>query len=101
LTEYVIEMLLEHFFKYYEKDEEILPPIYFEKCSFDQGLDIILHEPLPDLIFTLQKIYIKMASKDSSKIDKLADVLESLCKRMAQTDLEHMGIVSFFNKFIK
>ncbi|XP_011502172.1 PREDICTED: Fanconi anemia group I protein homolog [Ceratosolen solmsi marchali] len=92
LTEYVIEMLLEHFFQYYEKDEKIVPPLYFEKCSSDQGLNVIYQEPLPDLICALQKIYLKVALKDSSKIDQLAEILESLCKRMAQTDVEHMSI---------
>lgn len=94
LTEYVVEMLLEHFSKYYEKDEEVLPPLLFDKCSAIQGVDVVLQEPLADLIFALQKIYLKIASKESPRIDKLAVVLESLCKRMAQTDLEHMGLVS-------
>lgn len=94
LTEYVVEMLLEHFSKYYEKDENVLPPLIFDECGSIQGIDMVLQEPLADLIFALQKIYLKVASKDSPRIDKLAIVLESLCKRMAQLDLEHLGIVS-------
>lgn len=87
-------MLLEHLFKYYEKDENVAPPIVFDKCSTTQGVEVVLQEPLADLIFALQKIYLRVASKESSRIDKLAVVLESLCKRMVQTDLEHMGLVS-------
>lgn len=97
LTEYVVEMLLEHFSKYYEKDADVLPPLIFDKCTSIQGVEVVLQEPLADLIFALQKIYVKVASKDSSRIDKLAVVLESLCVRMAQMDLEHMGLVSDFS----
>ncbi|XP_001605378.1 Fanconi anemia group I protein [Nasonia vitripennis] len=92
LTEYVVEMLLEHLFQYYEKDENVALPIVFEKCSTTQGIEVVLQEPLADLIFALQKIYLRVASKESARIDKLAVVLESLCKRMCQTDLEHMGL---------
>ncbi|KAL7305316.1 hypothetical protein TKK_0002446 [Trichogramma kaykai] len=92
LTEYIVEFLLEHFYKYFENDEEVLPPLWFEKCSSIQGIDVVIHEPIAELIFALQKIYLKVASKESMRVDKLAAVLDSLCKRMTQTDLEHFGI---------
>ncbi|XP_014217237.1 Fanconi anemia group I protein homolog [Copidosoma floridanum] len=92
LTEYVIEMLLEHFSKYYEKDEEILPPVVFEKCCNSQNIEVVLEETAADLVFALQKIYLKVALKESVHVDKLAHLLESLCKRMARTDVEHLGI---------
>lgn len=87
-------MLLEHFSDFYEKDEDILPPLNFDKCGSLQGIDVVLQEPLADLIFALQKIYLKVASKESAAIDKLAQLLESLCTRMSQTDLEHLSAVS-------
>lgn len=90
-------MLLEHFSEYDEKDENVLPPLIFDKCGLIQGVDVVLQEPIAHLIFSMQKIYIKVASKESSRIDKLANVLASLCKRMAQVDLEHLGIVSIPN----
>ena len=88
-------MLLEHFFKYYADDVNILPPISFEKFSVNRGANVVLREPLFDLMFSLRKIDLNVALKDSPEIDKLANVLESLCKRMSETDLEHMGLVCF------
>ncbi|XP_058794927.1 Fanconi anemia group I protein homolog [Phymastichus coffea] len=92
LTEYAVEMLLEHFYVFYEKDEQVLPPLNFDKCGAIQGVDIVMQEPLADLIFVLQKIYLKVALKDSATIEKLSVLLESLCDRMIQTDIEHLGL---------
>ncbi|KAJ8664238.1 hypothetical protein QAD02_005900 [Eretmocerus hayati] len=92
LTEYVVEMLLEHLFEFYEKDEQVLPPLLLDKCGAIQGIEVAPQEPIADLVFAIQKIYLRVASKDSVRIDKLAVVLESLCKRMAQTDVEHLGL---------
>lgn len=78
---------------YFEADENNLLPIKLETLCVTQGETIVLQEPLAELIFTLQKIYIKSALIKSSFIDELAIILESLCRRMPRVDLEHLNLV--------
>ena len=52
-------------------------PIHFEKFSSVQEIKVLIQEPLGELIFILQKIYVKVASKGSLIIDKLAVTLEA------------------------
>ncbi|XP_015609522.1 Fanconi anemia group I protein isoform X2 [Cephus cinctus] len=93
LSEEIAQVLLDHFSKYYEgNDAEILPPIKFDKCSEFQGTDAILREPIAHLIFLLQKIYLLNASSNSPIFEKLAHILELLCKNMSKTELEHCNL---------
>ena len=95
LTEYVSEMLLDHFKLFYEPDENTFPPIIFDKCSTTQGSEEVLQEPLGELIFLIQKIYIKAALKNYAAVDQFAMILESLCIRMSQTEAEHLNLVYY------
>lgn len=92
VAEYVLEMLLPHFKMFFETDENVLVPVKLELCTAAQGEEVILQEPLAELIFVLQKIYIKSALVKSSLIDELAVILESLCRRMARLDIEHLNL---------
>lgn len=94
LAEYVTEMLLEHFMVFYEPNEDILPPLIFDKSTITQGADEILQEPLGDLIFLIQKLYIKTALKNYAAINSFATILESLCKRIPLTEAEHLNLVN-------
>lgn len=82
-----------HFNMYFEIDENILLPVKLELCVAIQGEQVVLQEPLSELIFTLQKIYIKSALVKSPLVDELAIILESLCRRMPRIDLEHLNLV--------
>ncbi|XP_014472318.1 PREDICTED: Fanconi anemia group I protein isoform X5 [Dinoponera quadriceps] len=90
IGEYILEMLLPHFRLYFEDDENILLPIKLELCV--QGEQAVLQEPLAELIFVLQKIYIKAALLKSPLVDELAVILESLCRRMPRVDTEHLNL---------
>ena len=94
LAEFVTEMLLEHFNLFYEPDEDIMPPVIFDKCTITQGPEEVLQEPLGELVFLIQKIYIKTALKNYAAINQFANMLESLCKRMPRTETEHLGLVN-------
>lgn len=87
-------MLLEHFKLFYEPDEDIVPPVIFDKCTITQGAEEILQEPVGELVFLIQKIYIKAALKKYAAIHQFAMILESLCKRMSQTEAEHLNLVN-------
>lgn len=98
IAEYILEMLLPHFQIYFEADENIVIPVKLELCTAVQGEQVVLQEPLAELIFVLQKIYIKAALMKSSLIDELAIILESLCRRMPRLDSEHLNLVKKKNK---
>lgn len=95
IAEYILDMLLPHFKVYFEADENIIVPIKLDLCMVMQGDEIVVQEPLPELISILQKIYIKSALIKSSLLDELAVILESLCRRMTQLNVEHFNLVSF------
>ncbi|XP_012250897.2 Fanconi anemia group I protein [Athalia rosae] len=92
LSTYLIDMLLEHFKCYYEPDQNILPPLKLEKCTTIRGAESVLQEPIGNLILTMQKIYVKSASEDSSDVENLGFILESLCNRMAKSELHHFQL---------
>ncbi|XP_043276970.1 Fanconi anemia group I protein [Venturia canescens] len=91
-SEYVMDMLLNHFDVFYETDENVKPPLKFHICSNINGAEAVLQEPIGELVFVIQRIYIKMASRSSTALDRAAMILESLCKRTTQTELEHLSI---------
>jgi len=98
IAEYVLEMLLPHFKMFFETDENVRVPVKLELCTVAQGEEIILQEPLAELIFILQKIYIKSALVKSSLVDELAVILESLCRRMSRLDVEDLNLVSLMER---
>lgn len=94
IAEYVLEMLLPHFKTFFETDENVVVPVNLELCTAVQGDQVVLQEPLAELILILQKIYIKSALIKSIFIDDLAIILESLCRRMPRLETEHLNLVS-------
>ncbi|XP_076677421.1 Fanconi anemia complementation group I isoform X2 [Andrena cerasifolii] len=92
IIEIVLDMLLAHLNIYLETDVDVLPPVKFELCADHHGTELVLQEPIAEMIFALQKIYIDTIPKKSNTLDKLRDILESLCTRMASTKLEHLNL---------
>uniref|UniRef100_A0A0C9QHI6 Fanci_0 protein n=1 Tax=Fopius arisanus TaxID=64838 RepID=A0A0C9QHI6_9HYME len=92
LGEAAIELLLGHFQDFYESDETVKPPLMLDNCSSIAGPEALLQEPIGHLIFTLQKIYCTVASKNLDSLDRLSNVLESLCKRMTPSALDHLQV---------
>lgn len=95
LSTYLVNMMLEHFVQhYYESDVNILPPVKLEKCTSVRGTESVLIEPIGSLVLAMQKIYVKAASGNTREIEKLGFILESLCNRMAKSELEHFELVN-------
>ncbi|XP_015179338.1 PREDICTED: Fanconi anemia group I protein homolog isoform X2 [Polistes dominula] len=92
LSEYIMEILLAQLNLYFETDENILPPLKIDLSVDMNDLQMIPREPIAILISVLQEIYIKIASKDWDILNKIAIILESLCVRMARTELEHLNL---------
>lgn len=90
-------MLLPHFKTFFEADENVVVPVKLELCTAVQGDQVVLQEPLAELILILQKIYIKSALMKSSYVDELAIILESLCRRMPRLETEHLNLVNSEN----
>ena len=93
ITEIVLNMLLSHLNLYLNTDDSVLPPVKLELCTDVHGVEVILQEPIAQLIFTLQKIFINSVVKNLHTSEKLHDILKSLCKKMAITELEHLNLV--------
>ncbi|XP_043519623.1 Fanconi anemia group I protein isoform X2 [Frieseomelitta varia] len=92
ITEIVLNMLLSHLNLYLNTDDSVLPPVKLELCTDVHGVEVILQEPIAQLIFTLQKIYINSVVKNLHTSEKLHDILKSLCNKMAITELEHLNL---------
>lgn len=93
ITEILVDMLLSHLNLYLHTDDSALPPVKLELCTDVHGMEIVLQEPIAQLIFTLQKTYINTVVKNSRTLEKLHDILKSLCRKMAITELEHLNLV--------
>lgn len=93
ITEILVDMLLSHLNLYLHTDDSALPPVKLELCTDVHGVEIVLQEPIAQLIFTLQKTYINAVVKNSRTLEKLHDILKSLCRKMAITELEHLNLV--------
>lgn len=93
ITEILVDMLLSHLNLYLHTDDSALPPVKLELCTDVHGVEIVLQEPIAQLIFTLQKTYINTVVKNSRTLEKLHDILKSLCRKMAITELEHLNLV--------
>ncbi|XP_012153284.2 Fanconi anemia complementation group I isoform X2 [Megachile rotundata] len=93
ITEIVLDMLLSHLNLYVHTDDDILPPVKFDLCINIIGTEVVPQEPIAELIFALQKIYLGTTSKRSTIIfDKVRDTLESLHKKMIATELDHLNL---------
>ncbi|KAL2748702.1 Fanconi anemia group I protein isoform X1 [Vespula maculifrons] len=97
LSEYIVEILLAQLNLYFETDENVLPPLKIDLSADINDVQIVPKEPIATLISVLQAIYIKTASEDWEILNKIAIILESLCARMAQTELEHLNLDDTMN----
>ncbi|XP_049848207.1 Fanconi anemia group I protein-like [Schistocerca gregaria] len=94
LFPHALELLSEHFSQYYEKSENVLPPVNFSKIIEVKGASVILKEPLANLLFVIQQLTVKaLRNSENSKqtADKLQQMLESLTDRMIKCSLEDLG----------
>jgi hypothetical protein len=85
LTEPIMNLLLEQFIIYYEKDKKQVPLI-IEKC-IDKN-KIILSEPLGFLMFIIQKIIIIQLKKENSKISEAKVIFDKVADRLTYIKLE-------------
>ncbi|XP_043789127.1 Fanconi anemia group I protein isoform X2 [Apis laboriosa] len=92
IIEIILDMLFSHLNLYLHTDDNILPPVKLELCTDIHGMDVIMQEPIAQLIFALQKIYINAITKNSSIFEKIYNILESLCKKMTIIELEHLNL---------
>ncbi|XP_043247785.1 Fanconi anemia group I protein-like isoform X2 [Colletes gigas] len=92
ITEIVLDILLSHLNLYVDADDNVLPPIKFDLCTNVQGAEVVLQEPIGELIFVIQKIYVDTLLKKSNTFDKVYSILESLCTRMTAIELEHLNL---------
>ncbi|XP_026674075.1 Fanconi anemia group I protein isoform X2 [Ceratina calcarata] len=92
IIEILIDMFLSHLNLYVETDDSILPPVKFDLCIEIHGTEVVLQEPIGQLIFALQKICVNSTARYSNVFEKLRDTLELLCKGMAATQLEHLNL---------
>lgn len=93
IVEIILDMLFSHLNLYLYVDDNILPPVKLELCTDIHGMDVVMQEPIAQLIFALQKIYINTTTKNSSTSEKIYNILESLCKKMTIIELEHLNLV--------
>ncbi|XP_070212059.1 Fanconi anemia group I protein-like [Littorina saxatilis] len=106
----IMDMLLTQMKRYYESDEDTVPPLKLEPCITASGENVFLAEPLAHLLSCIQQCVhrvkmIKMQNVDEddsnegeeddpeeggsgSGLSGLEDMLDSLTKRMIQTDME-------------
>lgn len=88
-----MEILLAQLNLYFETDENVLPPLKIDLSADINDIQIVPKEPIAILISVLQAIYIKTALEDWEILNRIAITLESLCIRMARTELEHLNLV--------
>lgn len=93
IVEIILDMLFSHLNLYLHTNDNILPPVKLELCTDNHGMDVVMQEPIAQLIFALQKIYINAITKNSSIFEKIYNILESLCKKMTIIELEHLNLV--------
>ena len=99
LQQAALEIVYKHFLKYYEDDEEILPPLKLDSCLTASGDQFFLAEPLGHLLCLLQQsLFRNLKNSDERKEDgedrlndftvKLQDLFGSLTQRMNKSELE-------------
>ncbi|XP_029045832.2 Fanconi anemia group I protein isoform X1 [Osmia bicornis bicornis] len=92
ITEIVLDMLLAHLNLYVDTDDDVLPPVKFDLCTNVLGTEIVPQEPIAELIFALQKIYVGTMPRKSVAFDKVRDALELMCRKMIATQMEHLSL---------
>ncbi|XP_046850469.1 Fanconi anemia group I protein-like isoform X2 [Xenia sp. Carnegie-2017] len=103
LRQSALEIICAHFLKYYEEEEDILPPLKLEPCLTASGDQVFLAEPLAHLLCLLsQTVIVSFNEEEEEKeevaddgienlnnlMKKIRDILNSLTQRMKRSDLE-------------
>ncbi|XP_072326661.1 Fanconi anemia group I protein isoform X1 [Scyliorhinus torazame] len=102
LADTILQMLLSQLKRYYEAEEDLLPPLKLEGCITSQGGQIYLHEPLAHLLCCIQNClawYQQSLSHchhgdggddddDGSFQHDLEEQLDTITRRMIKSELE-------------
>ncbi|CAB3981776.1 Fanconi anemia group I -like [Paramuricea clavata] len=102
LQQAALEIVHKHFLKYYEHDDEILPPLNLDPCLTASGDQVFLAEPLGHLLCLLQQSLVRSLknSEQDERMDedgeeelnyfteKLQELFTSLTQRMNKSELE-------------
>ncbi|RZC32682.1 FANCI HD2 domain containing protein [Asbolus verrucosus] len=90
----VLEMIWLHFSDFYNIDDEVLPPLKFDKIVITKDVNVTLQEPLGKLIYTIGLIVTKVIKIDNENttVIKFNKILESLCSRMINCELVNFDL---------
>ncbi|GLV41723.1 Fanconi anemia complementation group I [Carabus blaptoides fortunei] len=91
----VLDMLWVHFNQYYNNEEDALPPLLLPKIVVSRNVDVLLQEPLGQLIYVIGLIVTKLLeTHDTShpSIARFTNVLQSLSDRMSKCELIHFEL---------
>ncbi|XP_043934143.1 Fanconi anemia group I protein [Protopterus annectens] len=100
LADSILQTLLSQLKRYYEPEQDLLPPLKLEGCITAQGDQIFLQEPLAHLLCCIQHcldwyrtIVLQNQENETDDDDDefhqdLEDMLESITRRMIKSELE-------------
>ncbi|KRT83344.1 hypothetical protein AMK59_4329 [Oryctes borbonicus] len=90
----VLNVLWSQFLKYYKDDEAALPPIDFAKISIIRDMDVVIQEPIGQLVSAIIFLIVKVQEQEDEDVNarKFVDVFESMCRRLIKCELIHFGL---------
>ncbi|KAI4458189.1 hypothetical protein MML48_7g00003128 [Holotrichia oblita] len=90
----VLNVLWSQFLKYYNFDEDVLPPVDFSKISIIRDVDVIVQEPIGQLVCAINFLIAKVQTLEDEDINaaKFIEVMESLCRRLIKCELIHFEL---------
>ncbi|KAK9718765.1 FANCI helical domain 2 [Popillia japonica] len=90
----VLNVLWVQFLKYYNVDEDVLPPIDFSKITVVKDTDVIVQEPIAQLVSAINFLIIKVQTleDEDTNAEKFIEVMESLCRRLIKCELIHFEL---------
>ncbi|XP_018565780.1 Fanconi anemia group I protein [Anoplophora glabripennis] len=92
----ILDLIWFHFKDYYVMDEDVLPPLNFNKIAVTREMESALQEPLGKLVYCTGLIVTKVSEseedKENSTVIKFINILDSLCKRMINCELIHLEL---------
>ncbi|GJQ77090.1 FANCI [Trypoxylus dichotomus] len=90
----VLNVLWSQFLKYYNDDEETLPPIDFSKISIIRDVDVVIQEPIGQLVCAINFLVVKIQEleDEDTNAKKFVDTFESMCRRLIKCELTHFDL---------
>ncbi|XP_018318528.1 Fanconi anemia group I protein [Agrilus planipennis] len=91
-----LDIISSHFNHFYVADEESLPPLEFSKITLVKDSNVVLQEPLAELIQVSCLIVAKMVESEDGCCEpstlRFKSQLDSLCSRMTNCELIHFEL---------